>query len=308
MNILIAGASGFVGQELIRTLKINHRITALGRNKSSLFRDFPSDVACCTWDELSNMEANDFDAVINLSGFNIAASRWSNNVKKKLIDSRVNTSETLINWLIKHKAKPHFFSANAVGIYGLQENGDPTSLDEDTPIDIDSPCDFLSEIGIRWQQVLQPAADFGMQVTTLRFGVVLKKGGGMLKKLMPSFYVGLGSVIGDGRQTISWVHMDDVIGSIIFLLNKPELTGAFNITSPNPVSQEQFARELAAIMHRPLWLKLPAFLIRALFGEMGECLLLKGQRVRPKRLIEEGYQFRYPELVDALQFIVESPW
>ena len=300
MNILIAGGSGFVGHELIQALKTDHHITILGREKAALLRDVSSNVTSCTWDELSSLNANNIDAVINLCGYNIAASRWTDKVKKQLIESRVKTSEALIQWLIKHNAKPHFLCANAVGIYGMQDNDDPTAFDEDTPIDLVNPRDFLTEIGVRWQAALQPAIDNGMQVTTLRFGVVLKKGGGMLKKLMPSFYLGMGSTVGDGQQIISWVHMEDVVGAIIFLLNKPELTGAFNITSPNPVSQAQFARDLATSMHRPLLLNMPAFFIRALFGEMGDCLLLKGQRVLPKRLMEAGYKFKYPQLAEAL--------
>ena len=302
MNILLAGASGFVGRELIRALKPHHHVTALGRQKSSLLPETSENVTCCTWDELSDLNANDYDAVINLCGYNISASRWTDRVKKQLIDSRVKTSQILIYWAISHQAKPHFLCANAVGIYGLQNNGDPVALDENTPIDIEHPCDFLSEIGIRWQEALQPAVDYGMPVTTLRFGVVLKKNGGMLKKLSPSFYFGLGSIVGDGRQMISWVHMDDIVGAIIFLLNKPELTGAVNITSPNPASQKQFARALATSMHRPLLLTMPAFLIRALFGEMGDCLLLKGQRVLPKRLLEAGYEFHHPQLTEALKY------
>lgn len=301
MNILLAGASGFVGRELIRALKPNHRVTALGRKEIRLRYNDSDHLTYCTWDELSHLNANDYDAVINLCGYNIAASRWTHRVKKQLIDSRVKTSETLIQWAISHHAKPHFLCANAVGIYGLQDNGDPASFDEDTPIDLEHPRDFLSEIGIRWQQALKPAVDYDMPVTTLRFGVVLKKTGGMLRKLMPSFYFGLGSIVGDGRQMISWVHMDDIVGAIIFLLNKPELTGPVNITSPNPVSQAQFARAMAASMHRPLLFTMPAFFIRTLFGEMGDCLLLKGQRVLPKRLIASGYTFNHAQLVEALQ-------
>lgn len=301
MNILIAGASGFVGHELIRVLKIDNSVTALGRKMPRVSRNDSSNVIWCSWNELSSLNANDYDAVINLCGYNIAASRWTENVKKQIIDSRVNTSTLLIQWIIKHNAKPHFLCANAVGIYGVQDSSDPTAFDESTPIDSDQPRDFLSEIGIRWQEALQPAIDYGLQVTTLRFGVVLKKNGGMLKKLVPSFYLGMGSIIGDGKQSISWVHMDDVVAAIIFLLNKPELTGPFNISSPNPVNQAQFARELSTSMHRPLLLTTPAFFIRALFGEMGDYLLLKGQRVLPKRLIDAGYVFHYPHLADALQ-------
>ena len=181
MNILIAGASGFIGHELVHALCDEHQITALGRNKSILTREFPKNIACCSWEELPNLDANQFDAVINLCGLNIAESRWNDKIKKELIDSRVNTCNTLINWIIKHQAKPHFICANAVGIYGLQDKDDKRTFDENTLIDFVNPRDFLSEIGIKWQMALQPAIDYGMPVTSTRFGVVLKKGQGMLK-------------------------------------------------------------------------------------------------------------------------------
>jgi uncharacterized protein (TIGR01777 family) len=301
MNILIAGASGFIGHALVRSLKIDHHITVLGRNKPTLQREFSNAATCCTWDELYQLDAKQFDAIINLCGFNIASSRWNETVKKQIIDSRVNTSTLLIHWIIKNQAKPHFICANAVGIYGLQDNNDPSAFDEDSLINTNNPPDYLSEIGVRWQEALTPAAEYGIPVTTARFGVVLQKGQGMLKKLYPSFYVGLGAIIGDGEQSLSWVHINDVVGALTFLLNKPELTGAFNLTSPYPVSQQKFAHELATCLHRPLFLKIPSFFIRLLLGEMGECLLLKGQRVLPKRLLEAGYQFQYPKLPEALE-------
>lgn len=301
MNLLIAGGSGFIGSSLVKALLPNHTITVLGRDQTRLQHHFPESVKICDWEHLDNLDAQTYDVVINLCGHNIGASRWNDRIKKLLIDSRVQTNTTLINWAIKQNTKPHFYCANAVGIYGLQENGDPHAFNEDTPIDFTHPRDFFNEIGIRWQQSLQPAIDFGMKVTITRFGVVLKKGEGMLKKLAPSFYLGLGSVIGDGRQIISWVHIDDIISAYLFLLKNPEITGAVNVTSPNPVSQAQFARTLATNMNRPLLLKIPAFVIRLLFGEMGECLLLRGQRVVPKRLHELGYQFQYPELSSALR-------
>jgi uncharacterized protein (TIGR01777 family) len=299
VNILIAGASGFIGKKLVAALPPEYAITVLGRNAAYL-KGFMKPVSRVTWEMLPELDAKTFDAIINLCGYNIAASRWNPAVKKQLIDSRVNTTTTLIEWAIKNHAKPHFICANAVGIYGVQESGDSRAFDEDSPIDFQHPPDFLSEIGIRWQQALQPAIDFGMNVTITRFGIVLGKGEGVLKKLGPSFYMGCGSIIGDGKQMMSWVHIDDVVSALLFLLNKPELTGAFNLTSPNPLSQAEFARVLATAMHRPLFLKIPAFVIRTLFGEMGEFLLLKGQRVLPLRLIESGYEFRYPELRLAL--------
>jgi hypothetical protein len=300
MNVLIAGATGFIGSKLVRALQQNHKVTVVGRDMQNLQRQFSAPVQLATWEMLANLDASAYDAIINLCGHNIAASRWNETVKKDIIDSRVETTSTLINWAIKHHVKPHFICANAVGIYGVQDSSNLVTLDESSPIDFEHPHDFLSEIGIRWQQALQPAIDYGMNVTSTRFGVVLEKGEGILKKLALSFYMGLGSTIGDGKQIMSWVHIDDVVGGILFLLNKPELTGAFNITSPNPVTQAEFAAALAKALHRPLLLKMPAFVIRILFGEMGEFLLLKGQRVLPSRLIASGYQFHYPSLIDAL--------
>jgi len=301
MNILIAGGSGFIGHFLIEKLMADHKVTVIGRHLAKLQRDYSPPITVETWDNLAHLDAKYFDVIINLCGHNIGDSRWNAHIKKELIDSRVKTSTTLINWAIQHQAKPRLICANAVGIYGLQENSDQQVFDENTQINFEYPRDFMSEIGVRWQQALQPAIDYGMSVTSTRFGVVLAKGQGMLKKLTPSFYFGMGSILGDGQQTISWVDIDDLVGALIYILKHPELTGAFNITSPHPISQAEFARTLASVMHRPLFLKMPALIVKMMFGEMGECLLLKGQRVIPTRLIEAGYVFRYPQLIDALQ-------
>ena len=301
LKILIAGATGFIGKKLVMALQLNHTLTVLGRSLENLHHHFTKPVNTVTWEGLPNLDASTYDAVINLCGYNIAASRWNNSVKEQIIQSRVKTTSTLVDWVKKNEAKPHFICANAVGIYGMQDNADNVALDEDSPIDFEHPRDFMSEIGIRWQQALQPAIDYGLNVASTRFGVVIGYGEGILKKLYPSFYMGLGSVIGDGKQMMSWVHIDDVVGAIIFLLNRPDLNGVFNLTSPHPVSQAEFARVLATTMRRPLLLKIPAFVIRILFGEMGDCLLLNGQRVVPNRLIKLGYEFRYPNLVDALR-------
>jgi len=301
MNLLIVGASGFIGSELVKALQPHHQITVLGRDMSALQKKFSKEIHKVTWDNLSQLNAANFEAIINLCGYNIAQSRWSDSIKKKLIDSRVNTNKELINWLISQEAKPHFICANAVGIYGLQSNECSPPLDEKSTINFEYPIDFLSEIGVAWQNSLLPALDYGMPVTTTRFGVVLKRGAGMLKKLELSFYLGMGSVLGDGKQVVSWVHIQDVIQSILFLLNNPQLTGAFNITSPNPVSQREFAHTFAHTIKRPLFLRVPRLIIKMLLGEMGECLLLKGQRVVPTRLQELGYKFKYPTLSEALK-------
>lgn len=138
-------------------------------------------------------------------------------------------------------------------------------------------------------------------MTTLRFGVVLKRGEGFLKKLTPSFQLGLGAILGDGEQMMSWIHSADVVGAIQFLLQRPQLTGPFNLTAPHPITQRHFAQLLAKILHRPLWLTLPASVVRTIWGEMGEALLLSGQAVLPKRLEKEGYRFLYPDCEMALR-------
>ncbi len=300
MNILIAGASGLIGQELIHELSHEHHFTVLGRHKDSLRQVFSGQFVSVSWDELDTLDAHQFDAVINLCGFNISASRWTDKVKEEIISSRVNTTESLIQWILKQKARPHFYCANAIGIYGLQDNNDPEELTENTVIDFEHPKDFLSEIGIRWQLALRHAEEAGLPVTSTRFGVVLKKGKGFLAKLYPSFISGFGSIIGNGQQYLSWVDSQDVVNAYRFLLNRPDITGAVNITSPNPCTQKEFAKAYAKVLHRPLLLMTPAFIIHLLFGEMGDCLINHGQKVIPERLLSEGFTFQWPTIEQAL--------
>lgn len=299
MNILIAGASGFIGTELVNFLSPNHRITVLGRNLEKLEPLFPKDIAKLTWQNLNNQDAKQYDLIINLSGSNIGAKRWNTSVKKELIESRTLTNQQLIEWLVKHNAKPRFICANAVGIYGAQAVSLDT-FDEDTLLTYSAKDDFLQQIGFAWEQSLQPAIDADIPVTITRFGVVLKQGEGMLKKLELPFRLGLGSIIGDGEQILSWIHYQDLISALNFLIEHPQLQGSINITAPYPVAQKEFAKELANILNRPLFLKLPSWFIKTVFGEMGDYLLLKGQKVVSKRLSELGFEFTYPKINKAL--------
>lgn len=301
MNILIAGASGFIGSELTKVLSKEHRVTVLGRELKRLEQSFPDTIGKLTWEYLDKEDAKQFEIVINLSGSNIGAKRWTQSVKQELIESRTLTNKKLIDWLIKQQADPHYFCANAVGIYGAHDKNTPP-FDENSPINEKNPTnDFLTKISLAWQQSLQPAIDKGIKVTTLRFGVVLKKGEGMLKKLELPFSLGFGTILGSGQQIISWIHYEDLVNAMIFLLEHPQITGAVNITSPNPVSQKEFATDFANVLKRPLFLRMPPFLVNSLFGEMGEYLLLKGQNVVPKRLLESNYKFKYPTLISALK-------
>lgn len=300
MNILIAGGSGLIGKALIAGLPADYQWTVIGRDKTALAKLFPVQVNCLSWDDLPNQNAESFDVVINLCGHNIAASRWTDKVKAAIISSRVDTSQTLIDWLLSQEARPRFFCANAIGIYGMQAEGDETVYTEDSPIQTDPPKDFLSEIGLRWQAALDPAIAAGIAVTTTRFGVVLKKGEGFLAKLYPSFRLGLGSVIGSGQQVLSWIDYQDLVAAYQFLLERPDLTGAFNLTAPQPCTQAEFAHAFAKALGRPCWLKTPALVMKLLFGEMGDSLINHGQRVVPQRLQDLGFQFKWHRIEDAL--------
>lgn len=307
MNILIAGASGLIGQELIHGLSQEHHFTVLGRHKDLLRQVFNGQFVSVSWNELDKLDAREFDAVINLCGVNISASRWTPKIKEDIISSRVETTESLIQWILNQKANPHFYCANAIGIYGMQDNNDPAELSEDTAIDFAHPKDFLSEVGIRWQLALKKAEEAGLAVTSTRFGVVLKKGKGFLGKLYPSFISGFGSIIGNGQQYLSWVDSQDLVNAYRFLLNHPNMIGPVNITSPNPCMQKDFAKVYAKSLHRPLLLLTPAFLIHLLFGEMGDCLISHGQKVIPKRLVQAGFKFQFPTIEMALEHEAATP-
>lgn len=300
MKILIAGASGFIGKELTRSLCQSHQITVLGRDLQRLTKIFTPPVQSIAWNDLAKLDANQFDIIINLCGSNIGAKRWNATVKEELIKSRTVTNQQLIDWLIRQNATPRILCANAIGIYGAHDNEQPV-FDETTSINSDASTDFLKRIGLAWQDSLQIASQHGMAVTTLRFGVVLKKGEGMLKKLELPFSLGLGSVLGTGKQILSWIHHQDLIDAINFLIAHPDITGPVNITSPLPVSQKEFATTYASVLKRPCFLTTPAFIVKIMFGEMGEYLLLKGQKVLPKRLTELQFHFTYPDLRSALE-------
>lgn len=306
MNILIAGASGFIGAELVARLSKSHQVTVLGRDQKRLERQFPQ-IQALTWDTMENADATAFDLVINLSGSNIGAKRWSPAIKDELIQSRTQTNERLIDWICRQNSKPRYFSASAVGIYGAQAQS-PSAQNEATPIPKDSN-DFLQQIGIAWEQSLQKAVDAGIPVTMLRFGVVLKKGQGMLKKIELPYQLGLGSVLATGEQYLSWIHYEDLVEAVEFLIEHPNITGPINITAPQPLPQKEFAAIFAKVLHRPMFLKTPAWFINTVFGEMGDMLLLKGQRIEPQRLLEAGFKFKCPDLGTALiqEYLASEP-
>ena len=295
MNILIAGGTGFLGSALVIALKQKHEVTVVGRHLAS-------GEGQLNWQDLHTLE--NYDMVINLAGENIGEEKWTLERKENILTSRIETTHKLASLCaIAQNPKPRLLNASAIGIYGLQE-AEPSQLppayDENSAIDFTSHTDFLSEVARAWEQATLPAVTAGCDVTWLRFGVILDSHGGALRKMLPAFKSGLGSVIGSGQQPFTWVSRHDVIRAIEFIIEQ-HITGPVCIVAPNAITQRQFAQALAKALHRPCYLTLPGWLIRMLFGQMGDELLLRGQHVKPSRLQELGFSFDFPIIEKALK-------
>lgn len=301
---MVSGGTGLVGQLLIpELLQCKHEIYVIGRDEKKVKEVFSNTVHATTWNNLGTLNPDDFDAIINLAGENIAAHRWSNRIKERLLSSRLKTTHQLVEWgSAATNKKPHLYNASAIGIYGLQQRQaqDNITFNETSqPISSPEPC-FSTQLVTQWEASAKQGLAMGMPVTLMRFGVVLKRGEGMLKKLeLPARY-GMGAVIGSGEQPLAWIDGTDLVRAILFLLTHPEITGPINLVAPECVSQKNVTQTLAQVLKKPAFLWLPAWSVRVLFGQMGEELLLSGQTVTPQRLTEYDFKFKYPTLFAAL--------
>lgn len=307
MHYIVAGGTGFIGQYLIREwIKQDYHITVIGRDPQKIKHIFNNQVDAYCWEEF----AKDYNhllvhshLLLNLAGANIGEKRWSEARKKEIYDSRIFTTQKLSSLCASLGDKsPPFFCASAVGIYGLQTEVPgtlPPPMDEDSALEASKSCDFLSKIARDWEEATFFAKAHGVRTVNLRFSVVLGNGG-VLQMLRLPYLLGLGGTIGSGCQPFPWIHIVDLYRAIEFLLHHGEMTGAFNLVSPCGITQREFAKTLAKILHRPCWLRMPAFVLKLLFGEMAEELLLQGQHAVPKRLLESGFTFQFPELENAL--------
>ena len=304
MNIMVTGGTGLIGRSLIPAiLKNGHTVTVIGRNRDKIRAIFGNTVNSVSWGQIDTLSPDTFDAVINLAGENIAEGRWSDKKKCSIKDSRTQATSQITEWILRGKRKKiHLYNASAIGTYGLQQsvNGLPRAITEHDIQPNTGPICFLREVGEAWEKATTPAIQAGIPVTFMRFAVVLKKGEGLLGKLALPFSFGFGFIPGEGKQAFSWVHIDDLIQAILFLISHPDITGPVNIVSPQTVSQSEFAKTLAVSMKRPLFLRMPAWVIKMMLGQMGEELLLGGQNIYPERLIKSGFQFLYPDLAAAL--------
>ncbi|EKR4858172.1 TPA: TIGR01777 family protein [Salmonella enterica] len=296
MQILITGGTGLIGRHLIpRLLILGHQVTVVTRNPDNARQILDSRVTL--WKGLAEREhLNEIDAIINLAGEPIADKRWTSQQKERLCQSRWAITQKLVD-LIHASATPPsvLISGSATGYYG--DLGDVVVTEDEPPHN-----EFTHKLCARWEQIACRAQSDQTRVCLLRTGVVLAPQGGILGKMVPPFRLGLGGPVGNGRQYLAWIHIDDMVNGILWLLDN-DLRGPFNMVSPYPVHNEQFAHALGRALRRPAIIRIPATAIRLLMGE-SSVLVLSGQRALPKRLEAAGFAFRWYDLEEALADVI----
>jgi uncharacterized protein len=300
MRVLISGSSGMVGSALSAFLSSSgHQINHLVRpNSPRSHRVTESVVWNPSTGQLDPSLLEGMDAVVHLAGQSIAVGRWTPPRKAGILESRIQGTSLLAGTLAKLRHPPRtLISASAIGFYDASSDA---ILTEDSP----RGKGFLADVAEQWEQATLLAAQSGIRVVRLRLGIVLSPTGGALARMLLPFRLGLGGRLGNGNQWMSWIALDDVLGGIHYLLNEETLSGPVNGTSPQPVTNLEFTRTLGRVLSRPTVATVPAGIVRLMFGEMGEELLLKGARVQPARLLSHGYQFLYPGLEGALRHML----
>ncbi|KZN68745.1 TIGR01777 family oxidoreductase [Pseudoalteromonas luteoviolacea] len=297
MNILITGATGLIGQELCKFLVNKHNLTILTRSEVRARQVLPQNGHFVS--QLSDVDFNEMDIIINLAGEPIADKRWSDKQKEAIISSRVGLTEQISRHINAAQNPPHtFISGSAIGVYGRQSADITVDESFNKPFD-----EFSHQLCRDWEDAALAAKSEQTRVCLLRTGVVLSRHGGALKKMLPAFSWGMGGPMGSGEQMMSWIHIDDMIQLILFLIKHTELEGAFNATAPNPVSNKEFSYCLANVLNRPAFFWLPESFLKWAFGEMSD-ILIYGQKVIPKKALDANYRFRYTSLEEALKQIM----
>lgn len=295
-RVLVTGATGFIGRNLVQRLdERGDEVVAFVRNAAKASKLFGSRAVIVT--DLAAVPATaHIDAIVNLAGESIAGGPWTQRRRQLLLDSRLGVTDALLALVERLAVTPRtWINASAVGYYGARPDDEP--LSEESP----SGRGFQAELCRRWEERALLAAAHGSKVAILRLGVVLGADGGALPALARPVRLFAGTTMGNGRQWFSWIHLDDLLGVILFALDRETLTGPLNATTPEPVRHAQLMATIAATLRRPLWpVRIPASLLRVALGELAE-LFVDGQRVVPRRLGELGFEFRYPSLPAALE-------
>ncbi len=297
MNIIVAGGAGFIGTALVtRMLREGHRVTVLTRSPHKV-ASAGANLRAVQWDARTAGPwadaVNGADAIVNLAGELIAGKRWSPRQKDRIINSRVESTRTLVEAIERARTKPSvLINMSAVGYYGSVPDGE---VSESAP----AGSDFLSLVCQKWEAEALAAKASGVRVVTPRVGVVIASNGGALTRLVTPFRFFAGGYVGTGRQWFPWVHINDVIGGFLFMVNSPALEGAVNLVAPEALTMRAFTNVVGEVMHRPSWTSVPSFALRMALGEMSE-MLLTGQRAVPRKLLDAGFVFEFATARAAL--------
>ena len=296
MKVLITGASGLIGKALQQSFREK------GYEMLLASRSEPKDANSIYWDAVDGFTQPErlegIDAVVHLAGESISGLRWTEEKKKAIRDSRVLGTRSVVNAISKLQDRPRVLvCASAIGFYG--ERGDEELTESSAAGD-----EFLSHVAKEWESEARRAEDAGVRTVLLRSGIVLSKDGGALGTMLTPFKLGVGGVVGSGKQWMSWISLDDEVEIINFSIENENLRGAVNAVSPNPVTNHDFTKTLGDVLYRPTFLPLPEFAVSMIFGEMGDALLLSSTKALPKRLLDAGFAFKYPDLKPAIEHAV----
>jgi hypothetical protein len=300
MRVLVLGATGLIGRQLVEELiEKGHVVTVFTRKDHKARKLFGNRVYIQQWrtDEYIILQeyAHKVDVVINLAGENLASKKWTGDQKRKILASRVNIGKALSFALKQSHDKPYLLiQASAVGYYGFSE-------EEVFTEDSSNGEGFLPMVTRQWEDSVRNVEEDNTRKVFIRSGAVLSKKSGMLPRLMMPFRFFAGAVPGSGRQWVSWIHIEDEVNAILHLMKNPKSAGFYNLTAPNPVTMSSLIKTLGKIMKRPVIMKVPGFILKLVYGDMAKEAILQGQKVVPKRLEESGFEFKHPEIKEALR-------
>lgn len=295
MKVLITGATGLVGTELQRSFSDKgYEMLLVTRRSVKKPEDIQWNIESGFSDE-DTARIEGVDAVVHLAGESVSGLRWTDEKKRSIRESRVSGTKTLVDALFELESRPKVFvSMSGVDFYG--DTGDDAKVETDRAGDT-----FLAEVCKAWEAEARRAEDAGIRTVIFRAGMVLSKDGGAIASLLTPFKFGVGGVVGSGKQWMSWIEMDDMIAAINFAIENESIRGAVNAVSPNAVTNEEFTKTLGEVVYRPTLIPLPEFVVNLAMGEMGHTLLLDSRRAIPKRLLDAGFQFKFPDLKTALE-------
>ncbi|MCL5281116.1 MAG: TIGR01777 family oxidoreductase [Planctomycetes bacterium] len=303
-RVIISGAAGFIGQALCRAFHEDYEVIALSRDALRAASPIGQWATVLEWDARTvgtwARQVEGAHAIINLAGESLAAGRWTQTRRASIVQSRTNSAGAIVDAVSGAKVKPAVvIQASGVGFYGLR--GDEL-LTENSGVG----SGFLADVCHRTEAIATRVERSGVRYMAIRSGLVLGGEGGVLPRFIMPYRFFLGGTLGNGRQWLSWISLEDEIRAIRFLMEKASLRGAFNLAAPNPVTMRQFSHTLGRVLGRPAWTRVPAFVLRLVFGRMADELLLASQRAVPQRLTEAGFTFKYPQLQAALEAAIRG--